>query len=58
MHFIGFLIIGLIAGYLAERIMRGQGAGLVINLIVGIIGAYLGLSFDFLGLSMHGLIDP
>jgi uncharacterized membrane protein YeaQ/YmgE (transglycosylase-associated protein family) len=42
MHFIGFLIIGLIAGYLAERIMRGQGAGLVINLIVGIIGAYLG----------------
>ena len=42
MHFIGFLIIGLIAGYIAERIMRGRGAGLIINLIVGIIGAYIG----------------
>ena len=57
MHFIGFLIIGLIAGWLAEMIMKGRGAGLVINLVVGVIGAYLGgLLFNFLGLSMHGLI--
>jgi uncharacterized membrane protein YeaQ/YmgE (transglycosylase-associated protein family) len=57
MHFIGFLIIGLVAGWLAETIMKGRGAGLVVNLIVGIIGAYLGgLLFGFLGLSMHGLI--
>lgn len=57
MHFIGFLIIGLIAGWLAETIMKGRGAGLIVNLIVGIIGAYLGgLLFGFFGLSMHGLI--
>lgn len=57
MHLIGFLIIGLIAGWLAETIMKGRGAGLLVNLIVGIIGAYLGgLLFGFLGLSMHGLI--
>jgi uncharacterized membrane protein YeaQ/YmgE (transglycosylase-associated protein family) len=57
MHFIGFLIIGLIAGWLAETIMKGRGAGLIVNLIVGIIGAYLGgLLFGFLGMSMHGLI--
>ncbi len=57
MHFIGFLIIGLIAGWLAETIMKGRGAGLIVNLVVGVIGAYLGgLLFGFLGLSMHGLI--
>ena len=57
MHFIGFLIIGLIAGWLAEKIMRGRGAGLIINLIVGVVGAYIGgFLFKFLGLSMHGLI--
>ena len=57
MHFIGFLIIGLIAGYLAERIMRGQGAGLVINLIVGVIGAYLGgWLFGLWGLQLDGII--
>jgi uncharacterized membrane protein YeaQ/YmgE (transglycosylase-associated protein family) len=57
MHLLGFLIIGLIAGWLAETIMKGRGAGLVVNLIVGVIGAYLGgLLFGFLGLSMHGLI--
>jgi len=57
MHFIGFLIIGLIAGYLAERIMRGQGAGLVINLIVGVIGAYLGgWLLGLWGLQLDGII--
>ncbi|HTY21867.1 MAG TPA: GlsB/YeaQ/YmgE family stress response membrane protein [Desulfomonilaceae bacterium] len=57
MHFIGFLIIGLIAGWLAEKIMRGRGAGLIINLIVGVVGAYIGgFLFESLGMSMHGLI--
>jgi len=57
MHLIGFLIIGLVAGWLAETIMKGRGAGLVVNLIVGVVGAYLGgLLFGFLGLSMHGII--
>jgi uncharacterized membrane protein YeaQ/YmgE (transglycosylase-associated protein family) len=57
MHLIGFLIIGLIAGWLAGKIMHGQGAGLLINLIVGVIGVYIGgFLFDFLGLPLHGLI--
>ena len=57
MHLIGFLIIGLIAGWLAETIMKGSGAGLLINLVVGIVGAYIGgYVFQLLGFSMHGLI--
>jgi uncharacterized membrane protein YeaQ/YmgE (transglycosylase-associated protein family) len=57
MHSIGFLMVGLIAGWLAEMIMKGRGAGIIVNLFVGVIGAYLGgFLFGFLGLSMHGTI--
>lgn len=57
MHLIGFLIIGLIAGWLAETMMKGRGAGIIVNLFVGVIGAYLGgFLFGFWGLSMHGTI--
>jgi uncharacterized membrane protein YeaQ/YmgE (transglycosylase-associated protein family) len=56
---IGFLVIGLVAGYLAERIIKGRGAGLVINLVVGVVGAFIGgVLFGFVKLSFHGLIGP
>jgi uncharacterized membrane protein YeaQ/YmgE (transglycosylase-associated protein family) len=38
---IGFLIVGLIAGYIAEKI-HGRSHSLLKNLAVGVIGAYLG----------------
>lgn len=37
-----FLIIGLIAGWLAGKIMRGKSFGLVGNMIVGVAGALVG----------------
>ena len=56
---IGFLVIGLVAGFLAERIVKGRGAGLVVNMVVGVVGAFIGGSlFGFLRLSFHGLIGP
>jgi uncharacterized membrane protein YeaQ/YmgE (transglycosylase-associated protein family) len=36
------LIIGLIAGWLAGKIMQGSGFGLIGDLIVGVIGAFIG----------------
>jgi len=36
------LVIGLIAGWLAGQIMKGGGFGLVGDLVVGIIGAFIG----------------
>ena len=42
MYWIWYLVIGLIAGWIANVIVRGGGAGFVINLIVGIIGGFLG----------------
>lgn len=38
---IGFLIVGLIAGWIAEKIMK-RDHGLITNLIVGVVGAYIG----------------
>jgi len=42
MHFILFVLIGLIAGALAGRVVSGHGYGLVGDLIVGVVGAFLG----------------
>jgi uncharacterized membrane protein YeaQ/YmgE (transglycosylase-associated protein family) len=36
------LIVGAIAGFLAGKIMRGRGFGLLGNVIVGVIGAFIG----------------
>jgi uncharacterized membrane protein YeaQ/YmgE (transglycosylase-associated protein family) len=49
-----FLIIGLIAGWIAEKVMH-RDQGLLTNLIVGVIGAYLGaFIFSFFGLNTAG----
>ncbi|MCK6080764.1 GlsB/YeaQ/YmgE family stress response membrane protein [Microbacterium sp. EYE_5] len=43
MGFIGFLILGLIAGAIAKLILPGkQGGGWFITLILGVVGALLG----------------
>lgn len=53
---IWFLIIGIAAGWLAGKIMRGGGFGLVGDLVVGVIGALLGgWLFGVLGISTGGL---
>ena len=57
MNFIWFLLIGLIAGWLAGQITKGSGFGLVGDLIVGVIGALLGgFLFGLLGLSANSLL--
>ena len=54
---IWFLLIGLIAGWLAGRVMRGGGYGVVGDMIVGVIGALLGgWLFGVLGIGVGGLI--
>jgi uncharacterized membrane protein YeaQ/YmgE (transglycosylase-associated protein family) len=54
---IGWIIIGLIAGWLAGSIMKGGGYGLIGDIIVGIIGAFIGgLILSFFGLGANGWI--
>jgi uncharacterized membrane protein YeaQ/YmgE (transglycosylase-associated protein family) len=42
MEFLWFILIGLIAGWLAGQIMKGGGYGVVGDIVVGVIGALLG----------------
>lgn len=53
MTWIVFIIIGALAGWLAGKIMRGKGFGLLTNIIVGIFGALLGgAMFSLAGVSI------
>ena len=57
MRFLWFLIIGLLAGWLAGQIMRGRSFGVLGNLVVGIVGAFIGgILFSLIGLSTHDVI--
>ena len=59
MGFIWYIIIGIVAGFLAGKVMRGGGFGLIINLLLGILGGVLGgWVFALFGLSASGLIGP
>src|SRR5260370_36075350 len=52
-----WLVVGLIAGFLASRVMRGVGDGLIGDIVVGLIGAFIGgWLAGFLGLGAFGLI--
>ncbi len=42
MGLLWFVIIGAIAGWLAGQFMRGHGFGLLGDIIVGVIGAFIG----------------
>jgi uncharacterized membrane protein YeaQ/YmgE (transglycosylase-associated protein family) len=55
---IWFLLVGLIAGWLAGKVMRGGGYGVVGDMIVGVIGALIGgWLFGVLGIGLGlGLI--
>jgi uncharacterized membrane protein YeaQ/YmgE (transglycosylase-associated protein family) len=39
---IAWLLVGLVAGFLAGRVMKGGGYGLVGDIVMGIIGAFVG----------------
>jgi uncharacterized membrane protein YeaQ/YmgE (transglycosylase-associated protein family) len=50
MSIIGWLILGLIAGFVASRIVNAQGQGMVLDMVLGIIGALVGgFIFDAAG---------
>ena len=42
MEFLYFLLIGAISGWLAGQVWKGAGFGLIGNIIVGIIGGFIG----------------
>jgi len=52
MTFLTWIIVGLIAGVLASMVMGGTGYGIVGDIIIGIVGAFVGgWIFSQLGVS-------
>jgi uncharacterized membrane protein YeaQ/YmgE (transglycosylase-associated protein family) len=50
MSIIGWLILGLIAGFLASKIVNKSGEGVILDIVLGIVGAVVGgFLFSFVG---------
>src|SRR5436305_14746158 len=54
---LAWIIVGLIAGFLASVVMRGGGYGIVGDIIIGIVGAFIGgFLASLVGVSAGGFI--
>ncbi|MEA2782246.1 MAG: hypothetical protein QOK29_3790 [Rhodospirillaceae bacterium] len=42
MSIIGWLVLGLIAGFIASKIVNKQGEGVIVDIVLGIVGAVVG----------------
>jgi uncharacterized membrane protein YeaQ/YmgE (transglycosylase-associated protein family) len=55
MNIILFLSVGVISGWLANVLIRGRDWGVLVNTIIGIIGAFVGgAMFNGMGWTVHG----
>ena len=58
-NILGWILIGLLAGFLAGQIMKGGGYGLVGDIVVGLVGALIGgFLASLLGLGGLNSNDP
>jgi uncharacterized membrane protein YeaQ/YmgE (transglycosylase-associated protein family) len=55
MSILSWIVVGLVAGWLAGLVMRGGGYGIIGDMILGIVGALLG---GFLAQRVFGMADP
>lgn len=57
---IAWIIIGVIAGWLTGKLMKGSGFGFIMDMVVGLIGAlvggFLSSHLGFGGVGQHGMI--
>jgi uncharacterized membrane protein YeaQ/YmgE (transglycosylase-associated protein family) len=54
MSIIGWIVLGLIAGFIASRIVNATGSGFLMDIVLGIVGAVVG-GFIFSALGMSGV---
>ena len=50
---IGWLVLGLLAGWLAGKISRGRGFGCITDIILGVVGSFIG-GWIFMRLGIFG----
>jgi len=54
MSIIGWIVLGLIAGFIASKIVNRSGAGCLLDIVLGIVGAFVG-GIIFTGLGRTGV---
>ena len=55
MGFLTWIVVGLVAGWLAGQVMKGGGYGVVVDIILGILGGVVGgWVFEILGIGAGG----
>lgn len=42
MSIVGWLVLGLISGFVASKLVNSQGEGLLLDIVLGIVGAFAG----------------
>ena len=42
MSILGWLVLGLVAGFIASKIYAGSGQGIVMDIVLGVVGAFVG----------------
>ena len=52
MGLIAVILIGILAGWLAGKIMRGRGYGVLMDILLGLVGAVIG-SWVFAAIGIH-----
>lgn len=58
MSLFAWIVLGLIAGFVASKIVSGKGQGLMADIAIGIVGAVLGgWLFTFFGMSGVGAFN-
>ncbi len=56
MNIVGFLFVGLLAGWIASLLLDGHGLGALGDMVVGVVGAFVGgFIFNSFGLTAYGM---
>jgi len=51
---IGYIIIGGIAGFVASKIVKGGGSGIMMDIVIGVVGAFVaGLVLNLVGVDVN-----
>ncbi len=57
MWLIWTILLGILAGFIASKLVSGSGQGLLMDLVIGIVGSVLGgWIFTLLGLAAYGRV--
>jgi uncharacterized membrane protein YeaQ/YmgE (transglycosylase-associated protein family) len=50
MSIIAWILLGLVSGFLASKIVNGTGEGLLLDMVLGVVGAFVGgVAFHLIG---------